>query len=185
MQQDQDISVSLGDIFRFLRRGLLPALLLALVGAGVAYFLSRSQDPVYRTEATLLVTSATIDLGGLDVPIVAAPSINPSFTEPPLRAGRSSRAALAHSAPRSRRRAWRALPSASTASTEVNPAFRESGQISPAARGSDPEEITTTVNALALALVDWDQQRAETYITDIINQLDRTIAATENRARGS
>lgn len=179
MQQEQDISVSLGDIFRFLRRGLLPALLLALIGAAAAYFLSRSQSPVYRTEATLLATLGSIDF--LDVPIVTAPPINPSFYGAAAEGREVIGAALTALGTEVTPARVASIAERLAVSTEVNPAFRESSQITLRLQGPNPEEIATTVNAIALALVDWDRVRAEDYITGIISQLDRSIVATQNQ----
>ena len=61
----QDLSVSLGDVFRFLRRGLLLGVLVAAIGAGIAYFISSSRTPTYTTDVILLANLGDVGLAGL------------------------------------------------------------------------------------------------------------------------
>lgn len=175
----QDISVSLGDIFRFIRRGLLLALLLAAIGAGVAYFLSSSRDPVYETDAILLVTLGDIDLGGFDAAIVTAPAINPSSYETAVTSQDVIGAALTALGTEVTPGRVASIRERLNVGVSGDASFRDSSQLALGLRGENPEDVAATTNALAAALVDWDRQRAEDYITDIINQLDRTIAATQ------
>ncbi len=175
----QDLSVSLGDVFRFLRRGLLLAVLLAAIGAGVAYFVSSSRTPIYETDAILLANLGDVGLDGIDVPIVVAPSINPSSYETAAKSQDVIGAALTAlglevtpARVGSVRGRFNVLPNS-------NAAFRDSSQITLQLRGPDPESVAATLNALGIALVDWDRQRAENFISDLIAQLDRTTAATQ------
>ena len=175
----QDISVSLGDIFRFIRRGLLLALLLAAIGAGIAYFVSSSRDPIYETEAVLLATLGDIDLGSIDFPIVVAPAFNPSAYGIAAQSPEVIGAALTALGNEVTPARISSVRSRLSVDTEENAAFRDSSQITLALSGPDPASVAATTDALALALVNWDRQRADTYIAEIIAQLDRSIAATE------
>ncbi len=175
----QDLSVSLGDVFRFLRRGLLLTVLLAAIGAGVAYFISSSRTPTYATDAILLAHLDGVGLDGLDVPIVAAPSINPASYEVAAKSQDVIVAALTAlglevtpARVDSTRRRLLVKP-------EVSSSFRDSSQITLSLRGPDPEGIAATLNALGVALIDWDRGRAERFISDLIDQYDRNIATTQ------
>ena len=176
----QDLSVSLGDVFRFLRRGLLLAVVLAAIGAGVAYFVSSSRTPTYTTDAVLLATLGDIELPGVQVPIVAAPSINPSSYETAAKSQEVIGSALTRlglevtpGRVNSTRNRYRV--SADSGSRD------SSSEIALEYRGSEPETVAATLDALAVALIDWDRQRAETFVRSIVTQLDRTIAETQRK----
>lgn len=80
-----DMPVSVGDIFQFVRRGLLLALLLASVAAAAAFYLSSTVPPTYRARAALLVSqpnSSYRDLG-----IVTPPPIDPNIYRTAVTAG--------------------------------------------------------------------------------------------------
>ena len=179
----QDLSVSLGDVFRFLRRGLLLAVVLAAIGAGVAYFVSSSRTPTFETDAILLATlGSNIDLPGVDVNIVAAPSINPSSYE----AAAKSQEVIGSALTRLGLEVTPARVSSVRGRYSVSPdsasgARDSSSQITLGFRGSEPQNVATTLNALANALIDWDRQRAETFIRSIVTQSDRAIAETQRK----
>ena len=177
----QDLSVSLGDVFRFLRRGLLLAVVLAAIGAGVAYFISSSRTPTYATDAVLLATLAdNIDLPGIDVPIVAAPPINPTSYETAAKSQEVIGSALT-------RLGLEVTPSRVNSTRTRYQVSADSGsrdsssEVTLGFRGSDPETVAATLDALAVALIDWDRQRAETSIRSLVTQLDRTIAETQRK----
>jgi uncharacterized protein involved in exopolysaccharide biosynthesis len=78
-RRDPDADVpTLQDLFQLLRRGLIPALLVAALSAGAAYLLSSQQDPRYEAEATVLMARATSDLQTFGTSLVTAPSLDPS-----------------------------------------------------------------------------------------------------------
>ncbi len=176
----QDLSVSLGDVFRFLRRGLLLAVLLAAIGAGVAYFVSSSQTPSYTTDAILLATLGEVGLGGVNVDIVAAPAINPDSYEAAAKGQDVIGAALIALGREVTPARVDSIRRRLIVGAESSSSFRDSSQITMELRGPDPEGIAGTLNALGAALIDWDRGRAENAISDTIDQFDRTIAATQN-----
>ena len=175
----QDLSVSLGDVFRFLRRGLLLAVVLAAIGAGVAYFISSSRPPIYTTDAILLATLGDLSLSGVNVPIVAAPPINPTFYKAAAKGQDVIGAALTALGLEVTPARVDSIRQRFSISPDSSAAFRDSSQITLGLRGPDPEGVAATLNALAKALVEWDRQRAETFISDLIDQLNRTISATQ------
>ncbi len=176
----QDLSVSLGDVFRFVRRGLLLAALLAAIGAGVSYFVSSSQTPTYETDAILLANLGDLALEGVDVPIVAAPPINPTSYEAAAKGQDVIGAALTALGLEVTPARVDSVRRRFGVSASSNAAFRDSSQLTLEFRGPDPEGVAATLGALAAALIDWDRQRAETFIGNLIAQLDQTIAATQN-----
>lgn len=56
MNEDQFVKVSFREAFRFLARGLVPALLIAAAGAAITYFVVKDPVPLYRASAILLAT---------------------------------------------------------------------------------------------------------------------------------
>ena len=176
----QDLSVSLGDVFRFLRRGLLLAVVLAAIGAGVAYFVSSSRAPTYTTDAVLLATLSDGSLPGVDVPIVMAPPINPTSYETAAKSQEVIGSALT-------RLGLEVTPTRVDSTrnryhVSADPGSRDSSsEITLAFRGSEPEKVAATLDALAVALIDWDRQRAETLMRSIVTQSDRAIAETQRK----
>lgn len=177
----QDISVSLGDIFRFIRRGLLPALILATLGAAIAYFNSSRREPVYESSVVMLVTLGDLDLGGFSVPIVTPPPINPDAYEAPVKGQEVIGAALTALGVEVTPERVAGISRRLNLASPEGGISRDSSQLTLELTGADPQNVAATLDALAAALVSWDRQRAETYISEIITQLDRTIADTERR----
>ena len=177
----QDISVSLGDIFRFIRRGLLLALLLATLGAVTMYFISDSRDRVYESAAVMLVTLGDLDLGSFEVPLITPPPISPDSYEAPVKGREVIGAALTALGTEPTPERIASVSRRLNLATPQGSSFRDSSEIILELTGADPQAVANTLNALANALIEWDRQRAESYIADIITQADRNIADTENR----
>ena len=180
----QDLSVSLGDVFRFLRRGLLLAVVLAVIGAGVAYFVSSSRAPTYTTDAVLLATLSDGSFPGVDVPIVMASPINPSSYETAAKSQEVIGSALT-------RLGLEVTPGRVNSTRNRYQVSADSGsrdsssEITLEFRGSEPETVAATLDALAVALIDWDRQRAETSIRSTVTQYARAIAETQRRINQS
>lgn len=173
----QDISVSLGDIFRFVWRGLLLALLLAAIGAGAAYYLSSSRSPVYRAEATILVNLGDYDVGNYTAPVAPPIGADPYTTTVESRDVLGAALVALGAEPSPARIA--SLVANLTPIAVESTAFRDTAQIALRYDGANPDSSAATVNAIANALVDWDRQRAENTLTEALTQIDRQVANTQ------
>lgn len=176
----QDLSVSLGDVFKFLRRGLLLALLLAAIGAGVAYFVSSSRPPVYRASAILTANLGDLSLGGFNAPIVTSPAISPSAYAAAAEGQEVIGSALTALGLEVTPAQVAGLQNRFSVEATSDTSFRDASQLILELRGPDPEGVATTLNALADALVAYDRRRAVRLLDDLINQLERSITETEN-----
>jgi len=175
----QDINISLGDVFRFLRRGFLLALLLALIGATVAYLLSDMREPTYRADATVLATLGDFNLEDYGVPAVTAPPITANaYRVAALSDDVAEATLIALGTPEPTQQDIDGLQNRVDVTVD-DTSSRDSSLITFSVTGDSPEDVARTANTYAQALVDWDRQRAERYLSDGINQLDRSIAATE------
>jgi capsular exopolysaccharide synthesis family protein len=76
MNQNQDISISFEDLYRFLLRGLPVALVVAVLAGAAAYYLSRNVEPAYRATATLMVSQAGPGLGAFGQSLVTSPVLD-------------------------------------------------------------------------------------------------------------
>ena len=177
----QDISVSLGDIFKFIRRGLLLALVLAAIGAAVMYYISSQRDPVYESSAVMLVTLGDLDLGSFEAPVVTPPPISPDAYEVPLKGPEVIGAALTALGEEVTPQRVASISKRLNLATPEGSSFRDGSQITLELTGDNPQGVAATLNALANALINWDQQRAETYIATYVTQLGRTIETTQSR----
>lgn len=72
MTEQETVRISFGDAIRFLWRGLLPALIIALIGAAAVHLIVRNPTPVYRSTAILLATRP--NSGYSETPNVIEPS---------------------------------------------------------------------------------------------------------------
>ncbi len=173
----QDISVGLGDIFKFIWRGLLLALLLGAIGASAGYFLSSSRSPIYRAEATVLINNGDIDP---ETYVVAPPiGADPYTTVVDSREVLGAALTLVGAEPSLERIG--SLSDNLTVVPAESSLFRDSAQLSLQYEGAQPRAVADTVNAVANALVDWDRQRAEDALIATVDQLDRNIASAEER----
>ncbi len=177
----QDLSVSLGDVFRFLRRGLLLGVVLAAIGAGVAYFVSSSRDPVFETQAILQVNLAEeIIIGGVDVPIVTAPALSPSAYADAAEGQDVIGSALTVLGLEVTPARVASLQNRFSVSPEADASLRDSSQLNLELRGPDAEGVAATLNALADALVDYDRQRTASLLNNVIDQRTQAITETQN-----
>lgn len=176
----QEISVSLGDVFRFLRRGLLLALLLAALGGALAYFLSGLREPVYRAETTLLITLGDLSLGAYSAPTIVAPPISASTYATAAQSDEVIEEALiALGAETVTQGGILGLRNRIAALPQESSASRDSSQLTLQIEGDTADGVAATANALASSLIVWDLQRAEDALAQSIAQLDRSIANTE------
>ncbi len=176
-----DLSISVGDALRLVRRGLVPALLVALVLGYLAYVWSARQDRVYETQATVLASSATADFRSFGVAQVTAPALDVSAYEAAARSDQVTAAALAllgaaepsDADLRALRRSYSVRGSSSGASS----------LITITARSGEPATAAAIANAAAQALVNWDVQRATRNINQLVTSLEQQVASLTEQIR--
>lgn len=169
----QDIDISIGDLLRFIGRGLLPAVLVAAVVGFLAYRLTNAQPRVYEAQATVLAAETNPDYSRFGVSPVVAPPVDVSAyvvvaKSDPVLTDALSRTGVPDPGPGAVR-SLRGHTSLRTSDT------RTSSLITVAVENGDPQTAADRANALAAALVDWDKQRATEGIEQIITALQRQI----------
>jgi polysaccharide biosynthesis transport protein len=177
---DETYEISFVELFQFIRRGFLPALLIALLLALAAFFIGRNTTPIYQARATVLASSSASsanDLNRFGVSLAMAPVVDASAYEA---------AALSFPVIED---AWRAMgvttPSALNiqeireAATVRSESDRLSSLVTISVRNESRELAATRANELANALVRWDEQRATDYLQKIVAALEGQINVLE------
>lgn len=167
------IRISFKDAFRFVVSGLLPALLLAIVGAAIAYYVSRDPVPVYRSTAVLLATRP----GGTfynEVNILEPTQVDPDIYRAAIVQGGLTERALA-------------IVMGTPPTTEELDAWRRvirvrvdenliSGLVRIEVDHAEPELGRNVANALASVLLSWDRDRVVRNIQSTVTSLSQTVA---------
>ena len=173
MDQSQ---ASISELFRFVLRGLLIALPIALLAAAGAYFLSQQLDPVYEATSTLLaaepntsdsdriLTPPSIESGTYATVVMSNPVITNAFAQ--LGVTDPSGADLS------------ALRKSLTVRIEGG-RTDVSSLIYLTAAAPTGENAAAYSDAVARALMQWDRERASANITQHINTLEEQVAALD------
>ena len=169
---EEPIELSLRDLVDFVRRGLVWALLAAVVGGLVAYVLTSRIEPTYSAVATLVATHSDPSAPAFGNVLVTAPSLDAGT----YRTAILSRAVIEPAI-------------AILAADGVDTGGRLGGQLSVTTSGSsaatfmrlevradNPERAARIANAVSRAAVEWDVRRAtrslETIILALQSQID-------------
>jgi succinoglycan biosynthesis transport protein ExoP len=179
MQQDIDISIS--DLFRFIRRGLIWALLLGAAAGGLAYYYGQNQELYYRASATVIAAQNAPDFRPFGVSPVVAPSLDASayraavLSDPVMTDALASMGVAEPSAQEIRR-----LRRNTSVRTEI---ARDSSLVYITTTESTPEAAATSANKVAEALVNWDKWRATRYVTQAVEIIESKIEVLEEEIR--
>ena len=175
----QEITVSVNDILRFIGRGLLPALLVAAAVGFAVYQLSQRQPQEFTATSVVLASQGQ------------RTSDNTLLYPPPLDA--SAYAAAVESDPvleialasLSDEEVRRATSTACAGDTRVQPEEdRNSSLLDIRVQSGTAEGAAARANALARAIVDWDKSRATSYIDQQITSLNAQIEGFSEQIRG-
>ena len=180
--ESNEISISLADLIRFVLRGALPALIIAgAVGAGM-YLWAQREPPVFQADTTLLVgrttggftqfglspvTAPPIDLGAYRVAAVSDPVLVEALRlmgieEPTLAQIRSLRGRVG---------------------TSIEAGVRDSSLLRVEARAESASLAIARANAVAQALVNWDDDRSSATMRRVIATLEQQIEALSEQVR--
>lgn len=159
------------DVLTFLRRGLLLALLVAVVSGGTAYLLARAAEPVYRASIVLVASQPGSGLGNLDV--VTPPQIDPGVYRTALMEGTILSDALLRVTGRSPSESeLRSLQRSIRVTVEDQ---RVSSMIRIDLDHTDPVYATEVANTIAEELIIWDRERARRILARGTSAISRTI----------
>lgn len=171
MNEDQ---ADVGTLIRFLLRGLLIALPLALLASGATYLFSQRLAPIYQASAIILATKSS-STSVSDSTTLNAPPIEPSaysaiaLTRPVLMDVNSR--LQTNTLPEDLQKA--------ISVTVEGDAGDLSNLIEIAVQADTPRAAARRTNALAQALVDWDYQRASRNIGQRIDTLEEQIGSLD------
>lgn len=179
MQQDIDISIS--DLFRFIRRGLIWALLLGAIAGGLAYYHSQNQDVYYRARATVVSSQNTPDLRAFGVsPVFSAPLDASAYRDATLSDPVVSDALTLMGNAEPSPQDIRNLKGITSVRAEI---ARDSSLIYITTVSATPEGAAQSANALAQALVRWDERRATQGVTRAVETLEDQVEALSEDIR--
>ncbi len=178
---NQDISLSIGDLLRFLARGLVWA---ALVGAALAfgaYRFSASQTRVYESQATVVAAETNPDYQRFGVSPVVAPPLDVTAYEVAARSdevlGRALQSLGVDSPTNVQVARLRRDLSVQTVDT------RTSSLIYVSIQNTSPQVAADQSNAVAAALVTWDKGRAGRSMNEIITTLQQQVQSLTEQIR--
>lgn len=173
MTEEQFVKISFREVFSFLLRGLLPALLVAGAAAVGAYFATRNPVPLYRSTAILLATrpgsgySSTtniIEPTQVDPDIYRSAVVQGGLLEKALTTVQDEAPTLAEIDSWSRRVKVR---------VDAN---LISGLVRIEVDDKNPELAAAVANAVADALLAWDRGRVGQNVQATVASLDRSLA---------
>ena len=153
-------SISPNDLFRFVLRGLPLALVVAVIAAVVAYQLSQNESPRFETRATLFASQSRQSQDPLGRTLYTPPAVDVSVyqiaakSEPVLREALVALGTLEADITQTDVLRLRNSVSVYPVETDL------SSLVHIDALGRTPEQATEMANAVARALVSWDNRRA-------------------------
>jgi succinoglycan biosynthesis transport protein ExoP len=179
-----EVSVSVNDLLKFLARGLLLALLVAAALGFIVFRISGSRPAVYEAQSTVYTSGGTGQLRDAPNLVFSAPSVDRSIYREAATndfvirrtlqdLANDPEAVISDSAIRNLRGRI----------TVRNHDDRTSGLMYIRVRDSSPELAAQKATLLANALVEWDKARARDSIDTIVISLRAQIDELTNRIR--
>lgn len=182
MPEPHEGTLNLRDLLGFLWRGAVVAVVLAATSAAATYVFTGRQAPTFRAEATLLVARSTGGMGQFGLTAVTAPPIELNAYRVVATSDQVLRDALVRMG----------VPSPTLEDvgslrgrigTSVEAGVRESSLLRVDARGGTTAHAVDRANAVAAALVAWDQGRARESIDRVIATLTQQIEGLSEQIR--
>ena len=169
----QEITISINDVLRFIGRGLLLALIVAGAAGFVVYQLSQRREPVFESTATVLAVQPSTQ-SGLAGTLFNAPVLDASAYKAAAQSDAVLQKALALLAPQGE-----ITPGAIKSlrgKTSVTPSEdRNSNLIFMKAEANTASGAAQRATALANALVEWDEGRGKNYIDQLVTSLEGQV----------
>ncbi len=171
-----DNYIPLAEVMRFIRRGLLTALLSALIIGGLTYVLSRQLPKVYDSRASLLIAQNNPEFASLGVPTASVPVLDSSaYRKAALSSPVIQKAMTSLGIPEDKQTPEAIEDFRDTITIHLEPA-EDSSLLDIITSGPTAEASAAKTNALATELVDWEQRRASDTIVRAIDSLKEQIA---------
>jgi non-specific protein-tyrosine kinase len=182
MTPEPTATFSLTDFYQFLRKGVLWALGVAILLSGTVFLFNNSREPVYRARSTVLAAQTNPELRQFGVSLATAPSLDASA----YRAAVLSRPVIEDvmrqlDLPEIDQRALETFRKGIAVRLEDT---QTSSLIHIEVDNSSAAAAADRANALAGALVLWDQNRANEHLRRIITTLEQQIAALDQQIAG-
>ncbi len=180
--EPSDATINLRDLLGFVLRGALVALFLAAASAVGTYVFVVQQPPAYRAEATLLVARAAGTGAQLGVTTVTAAPIELSAYRVVAASDQVLTEALTLMGV-SEPTLADVLALQARVGTAVEAGVRDSSLLRVEAHGGSVEVAVERANAVAAALVAWDQRRARESVDRVITTLLQQIEGLSEQIR--
>jgi polysaccharide biosynthesis transport protein len=170
-----DNYIPLADVMRFIRRGLFTALLSALVVGTLVYIVSRQLPKVYDARASLLIAQNNPDFRSLGVPTASVPVLDSSaYRKAALSSPVIKEAMTFLGVPDSEQTTTAIEDFRDSVTIHVEPA-EDSSLLDVIVSGDTAKAAADRTNALAQAVVNWEQRRASDTILRAISSLEERI----------
>ena len=174
MQSEPTVVISLADLLRFVRQGLVWALLVGLAAGGLAYVVSGRLEPRYRAEAVVVAAQTSSDTSDLGVTQISAPLLDVAAYREAAMSDTVLERALFSLGQTATPADLEALRQALGVRNEET---RTSGLLYLEVTDNSARRAAELTNALTGALVRWDAERARQNLDRIVRSLERQVAA--------
>jgi polysaccharide biosynthesis transport protein len=170
-----DSYIPLADIMRFIRRGLLAALISALIVGALAYLVSKQLPKQFDARVSLLIAQNNPDFRSLGVPTASVPVLDSSayrkaaLSSPVLKEAMTVLGVAMTEQTTDRIEALRR-----DITIHVEPA-QDSSLLDIIVNAPTAKAAATTTNAIAQSLINWEQRRASDSILRVITSLEEQI----------
>lgn len=170
-----DNYIPLADVMRFIRRGLVTAIVSAAIIGGLTYFLSRQLPKTYDARASLLIAQNNPEFGSLGVPTASVPILDSSAYRKAVLSSPVIQEAMTVIGVPAEEQTPKAIDDfRDNITVHVEPA-EDSSLLDVIVSGRTAESSAIHTNALAQSLVNWEQRRATDSIVRAINSLKEQI----------
>jgi polysaccharide biosynthesis transport protein len=160
---------------RFIRRGLLTAMVSALVVGVLVFIVSRQLPEQYASRASLLIAQNNPEFGSLGVPTASVPVLDSSAYRKAALSGPVIKEAMTLLGVPEAEQTSKAIGDFRDGITiHLEPA-EDSSLLDVIVSGDSAQAAANRTNALAQAVVNWEQRRASDTILRAINSLEEQI----------
>jgi capsular exopolysaccharide synthesis family protein len=177
----QEINVDIGQLLRFIRRGLIPALLIGGLASFAALQLASRQEPVYEAGAVLVAAQVNPAFREFGLSVVSAPPLaittyREAGRSDPVLASALRRMGIGSPALEDIRR-LRGNLRVQIEDPSTSSLIHVIGQ------GSTAAAATNRANAVANAMVEWDRSWASESMDELVETLEQQVAMLTDQIR--
>lgn len=169
---NETLEFSFGRLLGFIQRGIVPALVVAIVAAGAAYMTSNRQSPSYFAEAVDYVSRSGLDAGAYNLPEFSFSPLNVTAYRLAAQSNPVLASALESLGLPTTPGSVEDLRRSISISSDEQPGLLYIG-----VTAGSPTEAADLANAIATQLVAWDSERARNDLDRIIVTLNQNTTA--------